>query len=379
MTPSSGDAADPLARSRAFARAIRYQGEALDDAAAARTGAIAGGAAPAVEFDGLEVTPDLTPGIAASVGRASSRLFAPPGRIRAFVHPSADIAASCLTLDDATCYVRLSSALAESFDDEELTFVVGHELGHHLLDHSRVGLDGLGRLARYALMRAREISCDRLGLVACGGVEPAMRAIMKTVSGLTERRLRFDSAAYLRSATAGHDRPEGQHVLATHPPMPVRARALLGFDEVNRAHYPDFDRRPAREAFRRMDDRVRRDMQRFVERKADAEANRLFEDARGWISLGAAVADGRLDATTRKALATRLPPDFLNAARRALGAMSVREAQRFVRDKAGVAATRYAEEDVREARRRLEVEVRDSEQALLNGRPANVARQSLKT
>ena len=92
--------------------------------------------------------------------------------------------------------------------------------------------DSESELARLAVMRAREISCDRLELIACGAVERAARAILKTGSGLTSRQLRFDTGAYLLAVLDDTATPERQHVYATHPPMPVQARAFLSFDRL---------------------------------------------------------------------------------------------------------------------------------------------------
>ena len=89
--------------------------------------------------------------------------------------------------------VGLSSATVNHLDAEELTFVLGHEFGHAGFGH----LDMLaGHLAvdaavpPTATMRVRawqrsaEISADRAGLMLCGSLAAAARALFKVASGI---------------------------------------------------------------------------------------------------------------------------------------------------------------------------------------------------
>ncbi len=108
----------------------------------------------------------------------------------------------------ARTYIVLHSALIDDFTDEEILFILGHELGHikcgHVLYHM-VGLLliplleeigqltlGLGKLAGMGLvmgfmewMRQAEFSCDRAGALVCQDVEVALRTIMKLGAGST--------------------------------------------------------------------------------------------------------------------------------------------------------------------------------------------------
>lgn len=82
----------------------------------------------------------------------------------------------------------VSSAALETLDGAELTFVLGHELGHALLDHfsltpellERDGRLAPAQLARYdAWRRYAELSADRVGLVCCQDPDAAVRAFFK--------------------------------------------------------------------------------------------------------------------------------------------------------------------------------------------------------
>lgn len=66
-------------------------------------------------------------------------------------------------------YVFLTSALIEADSDEQVRFVIGHELGHHAAGHLNPWLNFLKLPAHLipflmpAYSRSREYSCDRIG------------------------------------------------------------------------------------------------------------------------------------------------------------------------------------------------------------------------
>ncbi|HEX2816511.1 MAG TPA: M48 family metallopeptidase [Phenylobacterium sp.] len=66
-------------------------------------------------------------------------------------------------------YVFLTSALVEANDDEQVRFVIGHELGHHAAGHLNPWLNFLKMPAYFvpflmpAYSRSREYSCDNIG------------------------------------------------------------------------------------------------------------------------------------------------------------------------------------------------------------------------
>lgn len=140
--------------------------------------------------------------------------------------------------------VGMTSSLLESFEPEELRFVIGHELGHYLFEHHDVpvavlvqtppGIPPRKALQLFQWQRYAEISSDRAGLVCAGDLEPTARAFFKIASGLRGDRVRFDIDAYLAQITdiraeAEKARQGPERIsadwFASHPFSPLRIRA----------------------------------------------------------------------------------------------------------------------------------------------------------
>ncbi len=91
-------------------------------------------------------------------------------------------------------------ALLLDGNDDELAFLVGHELGHHAAGH----LDFKHRMLRFGSWfpfvgawhrRCMELTCDRIAIACCGEGELALRGLASmTVGALMAPRTNFDAA-----------------------------------------------------------------------------------------------------------------------------------------------------------------------------------------
>lgn len=168
-----------------------------------------------------------------------------------FVRADPTINAMAIGLDKPI--IVLNSGLIDVMDDDELRFVLGHELGHVLSGHAvyrtllgvmlalsstflAIPFGALGARAVIAALlewqRKSELSGDRAGLLAGQQPEVALRAHMKMASG--GRIDELDAEAFLEQAGEYHANDDVRDVLLrvlivetqTHPFAVVRAGEL---------------------------------------------------------------------------------------------------------------------------------------------------------
>jgi hypothetical protein len=366
-----------LQRAREQAALLRYGAES-SLATAERTPVQATGARWGEAVDGaMEIVAAILPRQTKAIHDACDRLAVPVEAVRGFVYPSAEFQAICVPIDEDHLAVRVSAAMCEGFDPAELGYVIGHEIGHYLLGHNVAPVHERRSLAYYSELRAREISADRLGIVAVGNVEAALRAIMKVTSGLSDAGLRFDASQYLHDAMKNIALLRDPAVAySSHPYLPVRARCLLWFGQFINQHYPEWVTPDARADFKKLDNRVRADMDKYVE----ASARHMEEDAcrecSSWIWLATAANDGRLTDDEQKIIAERFGPEIVAGAKRAFAGSPSSDVQSLIRERLESAArrvTQIAPGRVGE----LHAELSSSEQVLGVGLSASVARRVL--
>lgn len=169
-----------------------------------------------------------------------------------------DPAVSAMTLGVDRPWIVLTTGTLDLLDEEELRFVIGHEVGHVLSGHAvyRTMLFHLLRLTRKAIwmplgyiglralvaaleewFRKSELSCDRAGLLVGQDPTTALRALMKIAGGsrigdmdtdaFLEQAREYDAAGDLRDGVAKILQLQGQ----THPFAVLRAAELSRWTE----------------------------------------------------------------------------------------------------------------------------------------------------
>jgi Zn-dependent protease with chaperone function len=165
-------------------------------------------------------------------------------------------------------FVILNSGMLGLLDDDELEFVIAHELGHirsgHvlyttmmviLLQLAERGFPIVGLAARAVLAallewyRKAELSCDRAGILAVQDPEVGMRTMLKLAGGgrtddtqLSEFLRQADE--YRRSGDLGDQVFKVLNLLGAHHPFPVLRAAELrdwveegAYDRILRGEY----------------------------------------------------------------------------------------------------------------------------------------------
>ncbi|MFT3840804.1 MAG: M48 family metallopeptidase [Myxococcaceae bacterium] len=204
------------------------------------------GARKALLATAVRVAPELSPRLDAILKHCVEKLGV-TSPIETYVYASASFNAGMLRPEKGRVFLLITSSLLESFDDEELRFAIGHELGHHVFEHHKIPLtldaaEAVGPLAMslFAWSRYAEISADRAGLVCAGKLDPAARTLFKLASGLHTDVVKMSADALLsqaidireeiRRATNANAAPSNEW-FATHPFSPLRLRAVKAFSD----------------------------------------------------------------------------------------------------------------------------------------------------
>lgn len=139
--------------------------------------------------------------------------------------------------------VNVNSALVELMSDDELRFVIGHELGHLIDEDTR-----LRRLiyfvfpqgasvptALYHKIRLEEqlaeLAADRYGYLAVGKLEPCVSAFFKMASGLdiSKMNIKFDALIAENLKHLDYFLSDKGMSVETHPVNPIRVQSLNVF------------------------------------------------------------------------------------------------------------------------------------------------------
>ena len=212
----------------------------------------------------LEISHAVTPKLASTLDEVYERLRIPSKVVVAYVYADPDIQATCFSSSTAECVVSFSSGLISLLDEPELQFVAGHEIGHFLLYHGNVHQDDTFESLEYLMQqRAKEISADRIGFLACKSLDVCVRAMMKTASGLSTEEIRFDTGAFLSQLQKSDDITYSVTQTSTHPSWLVRCRAILWFSMNDfLTSSPD---NWSRTKIHEMDARIEKDLRQYVD------------------------------------------------------------------------------------------------------------------
>ena len=185
----------------------------------------------------LAISGHVTPGLERSINQVCGRLHLPRSSFDAFVYSSSEIQASCIILNSDRFAIRVSSGLVDLLDEDEFKFVIGHEIAHFIFSHQLALSKMSGSIELYLLQRSQEISADRLGLISCNSLEVATRTLMKSLSGLSSKHLRFDVREFVDQSRRSASHSGDGEIFLTHPSMVVRCRGLLWFSGTNLISY----------------------------------------------------------------------------------------------------------------------------------------------
>lgn len=190
-----------------------------------------------------------------------------PGDYGLFISQTPMVNAGAFGMDRP--FIILNSGTIHLLDDDELSFILAHELGHIMSGHvlyrtmmviliqlAQRGFPIVGLAARAVLLallewyRKSEISCDRAGLLGVQDPDVAMRAMLKLAGGGKAEDMNLDE--FIQQAEeyrAGGDLVDAVFKVlnllgATHPFYVLRLSELRAwiesgdYDRILRGEYP---------------------------------------------------------------------------------------------------------------------------------------------
>ena len=136
----------------------------------------------------IRVSKEIFPDIHQSIAEVMNNLNISGDNFDFFITPAITANAYCIRLDQKSSVVIINSKLIELLSLDELSFVLGHEIGHHIFYHrtENFSMNSSDDIREIILDRSRkmELSCDRIGLLGVKDFNIASMTILKIVSGL---------------------------------------------------------------------------------------------------------------------------------------------------------------------------------------------------
>ena len=297
-----------LSAVRDFAQTVRYSGDSLaaDEAVKRSNDQMES----YFSLNSMLVSPLVTPIIHKSIGKVIKRLGIPETSIKAFVYASPEIQAECHAGNDVDCIIRLSSGLIDILENKEIEFVIGHEIGHFIYGHGLASAYSDNKSLEFSIQkRAQEISADRIGLLASESLDSSIRAMMKTMSGLSAKYLKFDIGAFL-SQLSNNKNISQLDVNSSHPSMIVRCRALLWFSmsETFKSGKRDYQLKEVE----KLNKRIKTDIDKFDDSIARDKIEDLKRNIALWLCAKKIVEDVAFDSHEQKIFKEMFGQDMLN-------------------------------------------------------------------
>lgn len=184
-----------------------------------------------------------------------------------FIAPTQELAAYTFGTDDIAPMAVISAGLVGALQPRELMFVIGHECGHihnlhgaynaavqsltnplakmifdqmfglgvtleliQTVSHTKLlagAISGALRMFFLHWSRAAEVTCDRAGLICCGNLATAQRALATIATGGAAALRGINIDEYIRQINATRHSPlRLRELFGTHPLIPKRMEAL---------------------------------------------------------------------------------------------------------------------------------------------------------
>lgn len=179
-----------------------------------------------LSINSLEISSVSTPKIEKILIEVCKKLKISRQLVNAFVFPKMDIEAFAYS-NKVPITIGLSAGAVQRLSTKELSFVIGHEIGHGLIGSIINYNQHAKTLEDYIFARGMEISADRIGLIATSDINDANTAILKSLSGLDDNFLAGSNISkILQQGEIGKLVLSEDDMYSEHPPLIFRLEAL---------------------------------------------------------------------------------------------------------------------------------------------------------
>ncbi len=199
-----------------------------------------------LQKNAIRLTPEMTPQLYNMANKCKTTLQL-RASIDVNVYQDANYKGVCHAIGDDKLSIILSSSLIESFDPNELTFILGKLIGQFLFGHTQLSIQSILRLAHkhlspihamklYSWERSSQISSDRIGFLCSENFDHVAKTFFKLSSGLSMNNIHFNIAEYIEPFRNirnefSDDNIDPVLLHSTHPFSPIRIRALEFFNQ----------------------------------------------------------------------------------------------------------------------------------------------------
>ena len=184
----------------------------------------------------LKISNETVPKVFKLIEECALKLELEVSQIESYVYSKPDYNAFSISQTNHKILIAFSSSLIKILNNEEMKFLIGHELGHAIFDHSESThlIDQQQTNTKIASLREMEISADRIGFLCCNSLENSITSMMKMASGLDNDFINTDIRPFLDQNISINDLANKlDDSISSHPPLPLRAKALVWLSTLN--------------------------------------------------------------------------------------------------------------------------------------------------
>ena len=167
-----------------------------------------------------------------------------------------------------------------------------------------------------------------------------MRAIIKTISGLTDNFLKFNISEFINQLRKFDIDSSTMLSQTTHPSFVIRARALLLFSTSDK--YQEIFNKEGKDLYQ-IDLAIKREMDKHIDKTFNERTEKLKNNFNFWITCFAAISDNSLSKSEQKYISDKYGQEKLDKFKKLIEGSGLNEIQDLVNRKLLEASNELAE------------------------------------